>query len=192
VSKPKRDQQALNEQALDIERAKRIARNILDAEERGTVAPPDILTLRERLARPRSPVVWRIAQLQCAGHRVLLAAQFKAGKTTMVINVIRSLVDGDMFLDTYDVAALSGSVVPSVPSPRRPLKARLSYRSRASLPLAWGGAPVSVRVVLSSRGTGIRPHPEGRVRFNDTVQRTFSNSDGLGVNENPNRSSDND
>jgi hypothetical protein len=32
--------------------------------------------------------------LQAVGHRVFLAAQFKAGKTTIAANVSRSLLDG--------------------------------------------------------------------------------------------------
>ncbi len=35
--------------------------------------------------------------------RVLLAAQFKSGKSTLVGNVIRGLVDGGQFLGRFDV-----------------------------------------------------------------------------------------
>jgi hypothetical protein len=71
---------------------------------------PEILTLRERLARPRPVVQWRIAGLQAIGHRVLLAAQFKAGKTTLAANVVRALLDGDAFLGVYAVTGLDGTV----------------------------------------------------------------------------------
>jgi hypothetical protein len=98
------------EALVNLERNKRYAKRFVDAEERRKVEPPEVLTLRERLARPRLVVNWRIAQFQAVGHRVLLAAQFKAGKTTMVANVARSLLDGAMFLDTFDVAAINGAV----------------------------------------------------------------------------------
>ena len=74
------------------------------------VPPPEILTLRERLARPRKPTPWRIVDSQVIGHRVILAAQFKAGKTTMKFDVVRSLLDGTPFLDTYDVSPVPGTV----------------------------------------------------------------------------------
>lgn len=94
------------------ERLRREIRRELDTEERlaSATAPPDILTLRERLSRPRPAVKWRISQLQAAGHRVLLAAQFKAGKTTLAANLARSVLDGDPFLATYDVAAIDGTL----------------------------------------------------------------------------------
>jgi AAA domain-containing protein len=94
--------------AKQRERLKREIRRELDAEERAPTSTPELLTLRERLGRPRAIVPWRIAQLQAVGHRVLLAAQFKAGKTTLAANVARSVLDGDAFLDTYDTVAIDG------------------------------------------------------------------------------------
>jgi AAA domain len=98
------------DQFVETERLRRHAKRVVDAEERGEITPPEVLTLRERLARPHPPVRWRIMQLQAVNHRVLLAAQFKAGKTTLAANVVRSLVDGDAFLDTYDVAIIEGTL----------------------------------------------------------------------------------
>jgi hypothetical protein len=51
--------------------------------------------LRERLARPRPTLKWRIEGWQPVGSRVMLAAQYKAGKTTVAANLDRALVDGD-------------------------------------------------------------------------------------------------
>lgn len=45
------------------------------------------------------------------GGRVVLAAQYKAGKTTLRNNLLRSLVDGDHFLDEFRVEAFEGTVV---------------------------------------------------------------------------------
>jgi AAA domain len=98
------------EALVNLERNKRYAKRFVDAEERPKSNPPEILTLRERLARPQPAVTWRIARLQAVGHRVLLAAQFKAGKTTFVGNLMHSLVDGDVFLNTFDVAPIDGTV----------------------------------------------------------------------------------
>ena len=65
----------------------------------------------ERLARPRAVTLYRIANWQPRGTRVMLAAQFKAGKTTVVGNVLRSLVDGDDFLGRDPVTPVQGTVI---------------------------------------------------------------------------------
>src|SRR5688572_1303527 len=89
---------------------KRKVKKIVDDLERPPVVLPKIHTLRERLALPVVETAWRIARVQGVGHRVLLAAQFKAGKTTFVVNVVRSLVDGDAFLNLYEVEPIEGVV----------------------------------------------------------------------------------
>ena len=52
---------------MERERVKREARQRLDAEERGPVTLPEIVTLRERLARPRTVSENRIEVLAAAG-----------------------------------------------------------------------------------------------------------------------------
>jgi len=96
---------------LERERARREARRRLDAEERGPIADPEILTLRDWLAVPESPTRWRIAGWQPAGSRIMLPAQFKAGKTTALHNLIRSLVDGEAWLGDAAVEPVPGAVV---------------------------------------------------------------------------------
>lgn len=91
-------------------REDRAIKRELDAEDRGPVTVPDLLTLRELLAEPDEPTPWRITDCQPKGSRVVCAAQFKAGKTTLVVNVIRSLRDGDLFLGKYEVAPVDGKI----------------------------------------------------------------------------------
>lgn len=79
------------------------ARQEVSAEDHPPEPIPVARSLAERLSLPRMPVQWRIAKLLKRGHRVLLAAQYKAGKTTLVINLVRSLVDGVPFLGAYPV-----------------------------------------------------------------------------------------
>lgn len=95
---------------LENERAKREARRLLDAEEHGAVDLPEILTLRDRLARPSQPVEYRIHGWQPQNTRAILAAQFKAGKTTLTGNLARCLVDGDPFLGRDRVTPIAGTV----------------------------------------------------------------------------------
>jgi len=93
------------------ERIRREARRRLDTEARRPTSPIEVLTLRERLARPADPVTYRIEGWQPLNSRVILAAQFKAGKTTLVGNHIRSLADGDNWLGQHPVAPVEGTVV---------------------------------------------------------------------------------
>lgn len=86
------------------------AKRAFRAEQSGSTTLPEILTLRERLARPRKETVWRIDQLQRAGHRVFFTAQFKAGKTTLAANLVRSVLDGDQFLDTFKTTVIDGTL----------------------------------------------------------------------------------
>ena len=80
------------------------ARRIFNAENRPEVEQAEILTLRQLLARPQPDTEWRIDDWQPAGSRVMLAAQYKAGKTTLTGNLARSLVDGDPWLGVHPVA----------------------------------------------------------------------------------------
>jgi AAA domain-containing protein len=63
------------------------------------------------LKRDHPAVPWRIANLQHTGHRDMLVAQWKAGKTTVISNLVRSLVDGDPFLGLYETTPVDGVVV---------------------------------------------------------------------------------
>lgn len=61
------------------------------------------MSLTDFLAQPPNPTPMRIDAVMPDGGRILLSAQAKAGKTTTIGNLIRSLVDGDPFLGTFPV-----------------------------------------------------------------------------------------
>jgi AAA domain len=71
---------------------------------------PPFTRLSEFLTTPDEPAIYRIDQLWPVGGRVVLAAQYKAGKSTLVANLLRALVDGDPFLGEYRVTPVTGSV----------------------------------------------------------------------------------
>lgn len=96
---------------LSMQRIRRDARRALEAEDRPKANKPEVLTLRERLLRPREPVRYRIDGWQPVGSRVVLAAQYKVGKTTATGNLVRSLVDGDPWLGTFTTMPVTGAVV---------------------------------------------------------------------------------
>ena len=79
------------------------ARTRLDQEIRPDVTLPPIKPLAELLAEPDTPVNYRIDKLALDGARIMLSAQYKAGKTTAVNNLIRSLADNTPFLGRFDV-----------------------------------------------------------------------------------------
>lgn len=99
---------AMELQAL---RVKRDARRLLEAEGRELQPIPRIETLRHRLALPREPLRYRIADWMTVGSNVMVVAQHKTGKTTARDNTIRSLLDGDDFLGRYQVTPISGTVL---------------------------------------------------------------------------------
>lgn len=87
------------------------ARRRLDEELRPQLSIPPIEALDVLLAEPDTPTQYRIDKLAPAGARVMLSAQYKAGKTTIVANLLRSLVDGERFLGRFDVAIPAKRIV---------------------------------------------------------------------------------
>lgn len=79
------------------------ARRMIAAEQVHVDELPRRRTLRDRLAEPRPEIKWRIDGMWPVGGRVNLVAAPKTGKTTTVTNIVRSLVEGEQFLDTFDV-----------------------------------------------------------------------------------------
>jgi hypothetical protein len=75
------------------------------------VLPSAGSTLADDLAVEASPVRWRVEQLHSSGGNTLLVAQHKAGKTTLALNLARSLADGVPFLGHFEVEPLTGGRV---------------------------------------------------------------------------------
>jgi hypothetical protein len=100
------------EKAIEQEMVRIIARR--EAERRiaamvaGTLPDPVLTPLAELLAEPDDDPAYRIAGLWPTGGNIILAAQRKAGKTTLVGNLARSLVDGDAFLGRGDALVTVG------------------------------------------------------------------------------------
>ncbi len=92
-------------------RAKREAERRLEAELHPPIPSPALATLRERLASPRLLQRYRIEGWLPLDSRVMCAAQYKTGKTTLVSNLVRSLVDGDPWLGEAEVTPIEGSLV---------------------------------------------------------------------------------
>lgn len=96
-------QEAVERHRLRME-ATDIARHLRAVE--GWTRPPradDILT---ELKKPTLPVLYVVEDLAPAGSNVLLVAEAKAGKTTLIMNLVVAMVTGAKFLDRYAIAHL--------------------------------------------------------------------------------------
>lgn len=109
------------ETALERGRINRMVRRILDAEERPPAPDPSSIGLAQLLAEPAGSTKYRIDGLWPAGGKVLMSAGKKAGKTTMIGNLVRCLADTSPFLaapggvitaDGWKVAAAGHTVAP--------------------------------------------------------------------------------
>lgn len=73
--------------------------------------PDSSWSLKNELAEPRIEDVWRVGGLQQVSGNVVLIAGYKLGKTTLILNLSRSLVDGTPFLDDrYEVEPVDSNV----------------------------------------------------------------------------------
>lgn len=72
--------------------------------------PPAALNGADFLAQADDEVTYRISGLWPAGGNVVVAAQYKTGKTTLVHNLIRSLCDGTPFLGRFHTDPPGGTV----------------------------------------------------------------------------------
>jgi hypothetical protein len=95
---------------LAVLRADEAARRLL-RQEGTSVTRPSLRGLSDLLADPDETVTYRVERLWPIGGRVVLAAQYKAGKSTMVANLLRSLADAEDFLDHFTVVQPAGQIV---------------------------------------------------------------------------------
>ena len=107
-----------HEEALIVEeiqkgRARRRAKEVLDSEDalRKYDAISYVETLGEELELPEEEIAWTIEGLLPRGANVTLTAQYKAGKTTMINNLAKALVDGERFLNFFKAPSHEGRVV---------------------------------------------------------------------------------
>jgi AAA domain len=85
------------------------ARRRLAAEKESATKPFDAGLLEEILARPPEPP-FRIEGLLPSEAGMLVVAQRKTGKTTLMLNLARSLLTGQRFLGRFEVRPLSGRI----------------------------------------------------------------------------------
>ncbi len=95
--------EGLIQHKLQMLRVNKEAQRRLDDEQRPRLELPAVKPLAALLEEPDEDTPWLIDKVMQADSRVMLAAQFKAGKTTIVGNLTRSLADGTPFLGAFEV-----------------------------------------------------------------------------------------
>jgi hypothetical protein len=73
-------------------------------------APEHHGTLEHELQLPEEEERWRLQGLLGVGHNAVLVASRKAGKTTMINNLIKAYVDGEAFLGRFDLTPADATV----------------------------------------------------------------------------------
>jgi hypothetical protein len=96
---------------VEVLRIRAEARRRVGEQLRPAVEYPPVRSLDALLAEPFPPQRYRIRHLAPANGRVLLSAQYKAGKTTLVGNLMRSLADATPFLGAYTVDIPAAAIV---------------------------------------------------------------------------------
>ena len=146
----------------EVERAARqlrvmeAARAKVAAEKAGPAEDFDAGTLADILARPSAPA-FRVESLIPSEASCLLTAQRKTGKTTLTLNLARSLLTGEDFLGRFAVRSLTGNV------------AILNYEVSGSTLARWAadvGVPAERLFIVNLRGRrSPLAHPEDRERL---------------------------
>lgn len=95
------------------QRIRRLARRALDQEEAaaGFPWPVHLPTLADDLNEPDTEPPYLIDQVMPAGANVLLTAQYKTGKTTLINEAARALAENSPFLGRFEITDHSGRVV---------------------------------------------------------------------------------
>lgn len=96
-------------EAMHRLRVHETARQRLAAEKIGPAPPFDAGLLDDILARPAEPP-YRIHELLPADGGMLVVAQRKTGKTTLMLNLARSLITSEPFLGTFSTIPARGRV----------------------------------------------------------------------------------
>ncbi len=96
---------------VNRQRVREEAARVLRRERADAAGEPTPVLLSDFLAVPDDEVAHRVDGLWPVGGRVVFAAQYKAGKTTLRDNLVRALVDEELFLGRFTVNPPQGRVV---------------------------------------------------------------------------------
>lgn len=95
-------------EVLLAKRARANAEKLFNAE--AFTPPPFYTSLQDELLLPDEPIDWTVEGLHVVGSNTSITAGYKTGKTTLMLNLIKSLADGQEFLGAHAVRELSGNI----------------------------------------------------------------------------------
>ncbi|PWC03070.1 hypothetical protein DCE94_12400 [Agromyces badenianii] len=101
---PEAEREAKIEEQAEWLRVQRDARARLAAE--GWEPPPAQGSWADQMDEPDDPINWLIPELVFEGANVVVNAQAKSGKTSLILNVAHALLSGDPLFGHFDVRAL--------------------------------------------------------------------------------------
>lgn len=122
--------------------------------QRAFTPPPDEVsyTWAERCATPRPPVQFAVDRIAAVGQNVTITGQYKAGKTLLGLNLIRSLIEGEPFLGEFKIGSETGS---SVKVGLWSLEMSMSDLDGYIDPLGITGDAAGRLAVMNGRGYGV-------------------------------------
>ncbi|MCU1697353.1 MAG: hypothetical protein JWR34_3416 [Mycobacterium sp.] len=142
-------------------RVREAAHQRFAAERDGPAPPFDAGLLDEMLARPAAPP-YRVDRLMPADGGMLVVAQRKTGKTTLMLNLARSLLTREPFLGTFSVVPVRGRV------------AVLNYEVSGAQLSRWAdgvGVPTDRLLLVNLRGRrDPLAHDDDRKRLADLLR----------------------
>lgn len=144
ASKPKGNEEDVLKRLHDLEVYEEARRRHRQRDVQHVELPEE--TLKDALKRPRPPLTFTVTGLHPQGGNTLFIAQRKAGKTTIAMNLVRALADGQSFLGEFEVKPAKGRI------------AYLNYELNENQCLQWF-EDMSIRrrsriSVLNLRGSG--------------------------------------
>lgn len=109
---PEQKTQLYLENEIAKQRIVRQARRTLDSEEaaQNFREPPSRFTLTDELDITDDPVTYTVDQVMPTGSNILLTAQFKTGKTTLINHLTRCLADREPFLGKFHTTPPEGRI----------------------------------------------------------------------------------
>jgi hypothetical protein len=113
IGKAERGEGRLRIRTLDeLERikARERARALYSQELYGAWTPPSSIQVDQWLELDLPDPKWRVQDVMMEGANVLLAALYKSGKTTLILNLAKALCDSVPFLDRFEVQSPDGRI----------------------------------------------------------------------------------
>ena len=102
-------ERAARKKHIELEGFKLAKQRIAESE----FVPPEIevMSFAEEMLIPSPPIQWTIKDLHVIGGNTTITASQKSGKTTCMMNLVKSLADNEPFLGEFETRELNGNIL---------------------------------------------------------------------------------